>query len=198
MSPNPRLVIQPIVLSFLILVLAFSRIIPHIPNFSPLGAICLFGAAHFYRKWQAFSVPIFSTWLSDLYLNNYIYNPQGSDFIWFYKGFHWQYLGYFFIALFGLILFKRKINPTRLVSGAIGSSIIFFLISNFGVWASGTFYDKSFLGLISCYAAGIPFIKGTLVGNLVYAPLIFYSYYFIENKFSGLNTCSKQYNWRFN
>ena len=190
--------IQSAVLSLLVIILAFSRIIPHIPNFSPLGAICLFGATHFRWKWQAFLVPIFATWLSDLYLNNYIYNQGQVDFIWFYQGFHWQYISYLFIALLGLSLFKKKINPVRLLGGAIGSSIIFFLISNFGVWASGGLYSKNTYGLISCYIAGIPFIKGTLIGNLFYTTVIFYSYYFLQIKFSILNIKSKQYSFGLN
>ncbi len=198
MHTNHKQLIQSMVLTFLVIILAFSRIIPHMPNFSPLGAVCLFGATHFYRKWQAFLVPIFATWLSDLYLNNYIYNSRQEDFIWFYQGFHWQYISYFFIASLGLILFKKKINPVRLFSGAIGASIIFFLISNLGVWVSGGLYSKNIYGLINCYTAGIPFIKGTIIGNLFYAPIIFYSYYFLQIKFSVLHIKSKQYSLGLN
>ena len=198
MKNNHKPIIQSIILSLLIIVLAFSRIIPHLPNFSPLGAVCLFGACHFHRKWQAFLVPIFATWLSDIYLNNAVYNPGGGDFIWFYQGFHWQYISYLFIALFGLKLFNRKINPGRLLSGAIGSSIIFFLISNFGVWISSGMYSKNIYGLISCYLAGIPFIKGTMVGNLFYTPIVFYSYYFLQVKFSILDAKSKRYSFELN
>ena len=61
------------VLTALILLCTFSRIIPHMPNFSPLGAVGLFGAAYFAKKWQAFLIPILATWLSDLFINNVIY-----------------------------------------------------------------------------------------------------------------------------
>ncbi|MCS6819386.1 MAG: hypothetical protein NZ522_05490, partial [Chitinophagales bacterium] len=77
-------------LALLIFVAAFSRILPHMPNFSPLGAIGLFGAAYFTRRWQAFLVPILATWLSDLYINNVIYNEYYPNFTWFYEGFYWQ------------------------------------------------------------------------------------------------------------
>jgi hypothetical protein len=78
------------VLTALILLCAFSRIFPHMPNFSPLGAICLFGAAYFTKKWQAFFIPITATWLSDLFINNVIYAEYYPKFTWFYQGFYWQ------------------------------------------------------------------------------------------------------------
>ncbi len=193
MNNNHKKLIQSLVVSLLIIILAFSRLIPHIPNFSPLGAICLFGAANFHRKWQAFFIPIFATWISDLYLNNYIYNQRQEDFIWFYQGFYWQYMSYVIIALLGLILFKSKINASKILGGAIGASLLFFFISNFGVWTIGGMYPKSFFGLINCYIAGLPFIKGTLIGNLFYTPIMFYSYFMLQDKFPILNLNKKEY-----
>lgn len=193
MNNNHKKLIQSLVVSLLIIILAFSRLIPHIPNFSPLGAICLFGAANFHRKWQAFFIPIFATWISDLYLNNYIYNQGQEDFIWFYQGFYWQYMSYVIIALLGLILFKSKINASKILGGAIGASLLFFFISNFGVWTIGGMYPKSFFGLINCYIAGLPFIKGTLIGNLFYTPIMFYSYFMLQDKFPILNLNKKEY-----
>ena len=75
------------VLCAMILLAAFSRITPHMPNFSPLGAIGLFGAAYFAKKWQAFLIPIAATWLSDLFINNVIYAQYYPKFTWFYQGF---------------------------------------------------------------------------------------------------------------
>ncbi len=71
-------------LVILILLAAFSRVIPHMANFSPLGAIGLFGAAYFTRRWQAFLIPIAATWLSDLFINNVIYAQYYPSFTWFY------------------------------------------------------------------------------------------------------------------
>ncbi|MCH2231827.1 MAG: hypothetical protein MK105_15945 [Crocinitomicaceae bacterium] len=68
----------------IILLVDFSRIIPHMPNFSPLDAIGLFGAACFYKKWKAFLILIAATWLSDLFINNLIYVQCHQKFIWFY------------------------------------------------------------------------------------------------------------------
>ena len=173
------------VLTALILLCAFSRIIPHMPNFSPMGAIGLFGAAHFSKKWQAFFIPIAATWLSDLFINNVIYAQYNPNFTWFYEGFYWQYGSYLLITLVGLGIFK-KINISKILTGALASTAIFFLISNFGCWIGSTIYPQQFGGLMTCYAAGVPFLKGTLLGDLFYSGLLFGTFALAQFKFPVL------------
>lgn len=174
-----------IILVSMVFLAAFSRLIPHLPNFSPLGAIALFGAAHFYEKWKAFLIPIIATWLSDLVLNNTLYAAYYDGFTWFYSGFYWQYGSYLLIVLFGLSLFK-KITISRTIGGIAMSTIVFFLVSNFGVWIGGAMYPKTFEGLIACYSAAIPFAQGTLYGNLIYSTVLFGGYYFIQLGFPAV------------
>jgi hypothetical protein len=173
------------VLVLMILLAAFSRIIPHIPNFSPLGAIGLFGAAYFEKKWQAFLIPIAATWLSDLFINNVIYAQYYPKFTWFYQGFYWQYGSYLLIALAGIFILK-KINPQRIIAGALTSTTIFFLISNFGCWIGSTTYPENFGGLMACYAAGIPFLQGTLLGDLFYSGVLFGAFALAQKQFPVL------------
>lgn len=115
------------VLAAFILVAAFSRIIPHMPNFSHLGAFGLFGAVYFTKKWQSFLVPIMATWLSDLFINNVIYAQYYPQFTWFYQGFYWQYGSYLLITLTGIFIL-RKVNTQRVFAGALASAAIFFLV----------------------------------------------------------------------
>jgi hypothetical protein len=172
-------------LTALILLCAFSRIIPHIPNFSPLGAIGLFGAAHFSKKWQAFLIPIAATWLSDLFINNVIYAQYYPKFTWFYEGFYWQYGSYLIITLTGLGILN-KINIPKVLTGTLASTAIFFLVSNFGCWIGSTTYPQNLGGLITCYAAGIPFLKGTLLGDLFYSGVLFGTFALAQYKFPVL------------
>lgn len=176
------------VLASMILLAAFSRIIPHMPNFSPLGAIGLFGAAYFTKKWQAFLIPIAATWLSDLFINNVIYGQYYPRFTWFYEGFYWQYGSYLLITLAGLAIMK-KVSPQRIIAGALCSSAIFFLISNFGCWPA---YPQTPEGLMACYAAGLPFLKGTLLGDLFYSVLLFGTFAFAQNRFPVLRVARVQ------
>ena len=170
------------ILAAMILLAVFSRIIPHMPNFSPLGAIGLFGAAYFTRKWQAFLIPIAATWLSDLFINNVIYARYYPEFTWFYEGFYWQYGSYLLITLAGLVILKNT-RPQRVLVAALCSSAIFFLVSNFGCWPA---YPQTMEGLMACYAAGIPFLKGTVLGDLFYSAVLFGAFAMAQRQFPVL------------
>jgi hypothetical protein len=173
-----------VVIISLILVASFSRIIPHIPNFTPIGAIALFGGAYLKNKYHAFLIPIASLWLSDLVLNNFIYSYY-SNFTWFYPGFIWQYASFILIIIIGY-LFLKKLNFKNVLVTTIGSSLLFFIITNFGVWISGTMYSLDLQGLIACYVMALPFYKGTLLGFITYAAFLFGVLEFSKNKFQAL------------
>ena len=181
-----KLNLQTGVLSIIILLAAFTRIMPHPPNFSPMAAIGLFGAAHFAKKWQAFFIPLIGIWVSDLVINNYVYSSSSSNFVWFYSGFYWQYISYILIIFTGLFIFNRGISLTKTAGGMISSSGIFFLVSNFGVWAGGTMYPKNFGGLITCYAAGVPFIHNTIISDVLFTTVLFGAYYLLQVEYSSL------------
>ena len=181
-----KLNLQTGVLSIIILLAAFTRIMPHPPNFSPMAAIGLFGAAHFAKKWQAFFIPLIGIWVSDLVINNYVYSSSSSNFVWFYSGFYWQYISYILIIFAGLFIFNRGISLTKMFGGMISSSGIFFLVSNFGVWAGGTMYPKNFGGLITCYAAGVPFIHNTIISDILFTTVLFGTYYLLQVEYSSL------------
>lgn len=181
-----KLNLQTGVLSIIILLAAFTRIMPHPPNFSPMAAIGLFGAAHFAKKWQAFFIPLIGIWVSDLVINNYVYSSSSSNFVWFYSGFYWQYMSYILIIFAGLFIFNRGISLTKTFGGMISSSGIFFLVSNFGVWTGGTMYPKNFGGLITCYAAGVPFIHNTIISDVLFTTVLFGTYYLLQVEYSSL------------
>jgi hypothetical protein len=168
----------------LVFIAALSRIIPHPYNFTPLSAIALFGAAHFKKDWQVIFILIVATWLSDLVINNLIYSPA-SGFVWFYKGFYWQYGTYVLIALLGRKTLTR-ITVSRVLLSSIGAAGVFFLVSNFGVWAGSPMYPQTFSGLVTCYAAGLPFFGGTLFGNLFYGVALFGVFHLLEQNWEGI------------
>ena len=172
------------VIILLILFASFSRIIPHMPNFTPIGAIALFGGAYLKNKYHAFLIPIASLWLSDLILNNFIFTFY-SDFTWFYPGFLWQYISFTLIIILGYF-FLKKINFKNVFITAISSSVLFFIITNFGVWISGSMYTLDFQGLITCYIMALPFFKGTLLGFMCYSAFLFGVLEFSKHKFEIL------------
>tara|TARA_Y100000385_G_C13020065_1_gene605771 strand:- start:405 stop:974 length:570 start_codon:yes stop_codon:yes gene_type:complete len=155
----------------LILLASFSRIIPHISNFTPIGAIALFGGAYFKNKIHSFIIPILSLWISDLLINNYILSYY-EQFTWFYPGFLWQYSSFCIIILIGNFALKKP-SIDKIFLSSISSSLLFFIITNFGVWISGSLYPLNIKGLITCYILAIPFFKGTLLSFLLYSSLLF-------------------------
>ena len=170
--------LQIVFISLVIIIAALSRMIPHPLNFAPMCAIALFGAAHFSNRWLGFIIPISATFLSDLFINNYIY--QSESFIISFN--FWAYGYYLLIIIFSLSLYKKNVSLFNLSSGALGSSLIFYLISNFGVWLTGTMYPLNFQGLVQCYTAAIPFFGNTLISTFFYSFILFGSYYAIQKK----------------
>jgi glucan phosphoethanolaminetransferase (alkaline phosphatase superfamily) len=156
----------------IVLLAAFSRLIPHPANFAPIGAMALFSATVFSRRYQSFVIPIFSMWLSDLIINNVLYAQYFGRFVWFYPGFYWTYGAFFIIGILGPVMIK-KVRLNNLVAASLSASVIFFLVSNFGVWFSTTMYPKNWQGLLVCYTAGLPFLRNTLMGDLFYTGILF-------------------------
>ena len=158
----------------MILLAAFSRLIPHPHNFTPIGAMALFGGAYFSRKYLVFLVPIVSMWLSDLVINNvyypYFFPEYYNGFVW--VGNLWVYASFILIGLIG-IYFLQKVNLKNLVGASLIASILFFLLTNFGAWAASPLYPKTGAGLISAFAAGVPFFRNTLLGDLAYCTILF-------------------------
>lgn len=185
MSTSQKINIRFSVVAGLILLAAFSRMIPHMLNFSPLGAIGLFGAAYFSKKWQALIIPLAAIWLSDLFINNVVYADTHSTFIWLYNGFYWQYGTYLLITILGFFIFKKVTLP-RIITGVLTSTLLFFLITNFACWPGSTLYAPDFNGLMTCYAAGIPFLKGTLLGDLFYSGVLFGSFALLRQNMPAL------------
>lgn len=142
-------------------------------NFSPVAAICLFSAAMFASRWKALGVSLLVIAVSDLALYQFQYAAKGYSAI--YPGMAWQYAGYALMVVLGGFTLKKLTLP-RLVGSSLGASLLFFVISNFGTWASTAMYEKSLAGLTQCYVAAIPFFRGTLTGDLCYTAVFFGSF----------------------
>ena len=173
---------QLFVVAFIILIAAISRILPHPANVTPIGAMALFGGTYFSRKYLAFLIPIIALLVSDIILNNTIlrvFFPDHVGIVLFSKYMIWTYIG--FIAVVGVgIVFLKKVSTPRLLSGSLIGSSLFFLISNFGAWLQFPMYPKNFSGLLSAYAAALPFFRTSILGDLFFVAVLFGSFYLIR------------------
>lgn len=132
-------------------IIALSRIIPHPPNFTPVIAMAVF-MPHMTRDiYLAMLVPIASMFISDLYIGLH------SFMLWVYG------------SIILCTIFSRYYN---LVTSAIMSPIMFFVITNFGVWLTTSLYPKTLDGLLLCYTMAIPFFQNTFVSTIVYIVLL--------------------------
>ncbi len=156
---------------FMIILAAASRFLPHWHNFTAVGAMGLFGAAYFNKKYWSFLVPLIALWFSDLILNNVVYGAFFEGFVWFAPFSIYVYTGFIGVVLVGLLSLK-KIRPKNILIASLLASIVFFLVSNFGSFLTNPMYTKDLPGLLTAYAAGIPFFWNTLLANIVYTFLL--------------------------
>ncbi len=172
------------VLVLMILMAALSRLLPHPPNFAPIGAMALFGAAYFSNRIIAIVLPLIALWLSDLVLMNVVYAHLGDGFVFFYSGFYWIYGSFILITLLGFLTLK-KVKVGNILGASLAASILFFITSNFSVFL-GNMYPNTLDGLITCYIAAIPFFGNTLSGDLFYSGVLFGAFELAKRQFPVL------------
>lgn len=163
---------QLITISAIIFLLALFRLLPHWPNVSPIAAMALFGGACFADKRMAFIIPFVALFLSDLVLGLH------NSMIFVYAGFA-------LTVTIGFLL-KDRVNITNTAFAVVASSVLFFLLTNFGAWMTSGLYAKSAAGLMQAFVAGIPFFQNSLLGNVVYAAVIFGGYHLLQKNVAGL------------
>lgn len=166
--------------------------IPHMPNYSPMTAIALFGIAHLDKKWLAVLITFVATFVSDIVLNNTMYANMFTGFTVFYDGFIYQYIALALILVIGYYGLT-KLSVKNVVIASLASTILFFLVSNFGAFVSLTIYPKTFAGLTSAFVAGLPFLKGTLLSDLTYSAVLFGGYYLLQSRYARLKLEHVQY-----
>ena len=139
------------------------RIIPHPPNFTPVIAMSFY-LPLFFGLWSLpFIILAFA--ITDYFI-----------------GFHslmWAvYLSFSVTVVIGFLM--KKANGKLIFLNSIFSAVLFFIITNFAVWALGSFYSKDFTGLLTCFSMGIPFLKNTLLSAVIFSSILFGGYEFFN------------------
>ena len=152
----------------LVLLGAFSRLLPHPPNFVAMGAIGLFAGARLPRRW-AWSVPIAAMLFSDLVLDL----PTGRKAITLVR---LAVYGSFALMVIAGRRFAGNARAGRLAALSAGGAVFFFLATNFAEWTVSGAYPPTPGGLAICYAAAIPFFQNQLAGDGLYTVVLFGRY----------------------
>jgi len=138
-----------------------SRVVLHIPNFTPVIALALFGGAALSRR-NAVILPVVVMAVTDLVLGVHSTMP-----------FTWGSM--ILIALLGVWLRERK-TTTHVALASIASAVLFFIITNLGSWLAMSLYPKTWAGLLECYIAAWPFFRNSLFSTLIFSVVLFGGY----------------------
>ena len=160
------------IISVIILLVIF-RFVPHPPNATPIAAMALFAGAAFSNRVLACFVPLTAMLISDLVIG-------------FHSTVWYVYAGIVITVFIGSAL--NQFSVIRVGAAAIVASIIFFLISNFGAWLHHDMYPQNFNGLLQAYIAGIPFLRNSLIANLIFSYLAFYGFSSLISARPSLNS----------
>jgi hypothetical protein len=175
-----------LVIGGMLLLVAMVRIFMALPgtispfaNFSPVGAMALFGGACFSDRVKAFAWPLMTLWLSDVVLNRIVFYGQWRLF---YEGFYWTYGTFAVIVLMGRYLI-RDVTIPRFILISILAVCIHWIMTDFGVWLLGSVYPKTAAGFMACLVTAIPYERNLLIGNLVYGTALFGAYWRVPGRF---------------
>jgi hypothetical protein len=170
---------QPLALT-LTIGAALLRLVPHPPNFAPIGGVALFGGAKL-KGWQAYLVPLLAMLVTD---------PIRSWMEGGYPAYSWftlvTYSSFIISVILGRLFLRRSASVARIASVALLGSLQFYLITNFPSWASSnSLYPHTWSGLIACYVAALPFFGRTVLADLFYTGVLFSAYHLLSRKFAG-------------
>jgi hypothetical protein len=168
--PNKYKLLVSIILVGLIVL---ARLLPHLPNVAPVAAAGLVAGAYLGRRW-ALGVVLGGMLLSDFFVGFYHLTVMLS-----------VYISFAVIAWLAGYLKKYK-TPTIVLTYSLGASFIFYLVTNFAVWATAIWYPKNLAGLVLAYEMGLPFLRYTLVGDLFYTVVLFVSFELVLSFFPML------------
>lgn len=147
---------------------AVLRVVPHVANFTPIGAIALFGGVYLKDKKMALLAPLAAMMISDVFLG---FDGLTSRLV--------IYSSFLLIGLIGLWVRSHK-NIFTVIGGSLLGSTLFYLITNL-VWLyPAKMYPHTWAGQMASYTNALPFFRPTILGDLFYVAILFGSYELVK------------------
>lgn len=185
MSAQQKINSRNAVLIFMIIAAATMRFVSYkyqfLSNFTPVGAIAIFGGAYFNDKLKAYLVPFAALFISDLIIN-YLYF---SKLVW-YSSSLWMYASFFAMVFFGSLI--KKVNFANIILASLGGVLIHWLLTDIEPWLNGTLYAKGIMGYVESLIAAIPFEKNMILGDLVFGLILFGGFELAKSKYTVLRS----------
>lgn len=161
----------------------FNYEISPVANFSPIGAMALFGGAHFNKQWKAFAFPLLMLFISDFILQQTVFRAYGKGIL--YSGWYWVYGAFALMTLSGRWLLKKVTIKSFLLSVFI-CVIIHWTVSDIGVWYGSNIFAQNFMGYANCLVVAIPYEWRFLAGTLVYGIVLFGLFQWMQQRYKVL------------
>ncbi len=180
MNTSNQNITRVIVIAGMMLLAAFTRLIPHPANFTAVLAIALFGGAKFKKPALAILIPLVVMLLTDLTYSTIRYGST-DVIVGFYSLMPLVYSCIAVTSLIGIYISKKQ-NMAFIFLGSVVSSTLFFLVTNAGVWYHSLQYAQNAQGLTACYAAGIPFYGNQLLGDLFFNAVLFGAFSLVSKR----------------
>lgn len=139
----------------LIIIGIISRFLPHPPNFTTIGATAVFSGALVARPWN-YLLPILILAVTDFFLGLH----QTMFFV---------YISFILTIFLSEMFLKKSLSPVRAGGLGVANALLFYLITNFGVWLTTPLYPPTLDGLIQSYIMGLPFLRNMLVADIIFS-----------------------------
>jgi hypothetical protein len=152
-------------------------------NFSPIGAMAIFGGAYFNKKWKALFFPLLTLFVSDVVLQFTVFSKPGNSIL--YGGWYYVYAAFILMVVVGRMI--RKIRPGNILLATFAVVIIHWLITDLGVWYQSKTYSQDLWGYWNCLEMAIPFEARFLVGTLIYSGILFGLFEWLKHKYPVLS-----------
>jgi len=177
MKNNPNIIKLVFVLGIIALFAGMRILFTGAPNVSPVAAFALFGATMFRKNWMVFLLPVAVMFASDWFVG--FYDIVTMSFV---------YGSFLLVALIGFSL-RRSAKMHNVLFASLASSIVFYILTNFGVWMSGMVgYPMNWSGLVQSYVMAVPFFRNEVVGTLGFSVLFFGVYEYATQRIAALKT----------
>ncbi len=183
---NPRsavVLLITVVIAGLRLAASGSPNISPLINFTPIGAMAIFGGACFTGNVKPFAFPLLTLFISDVILSATVFAPYSNGLL--YPGWYWTYLAFALMTLAGKWMVK-EVKVKNIAAAALVSTVIHWLVSDIGAWQMGTLYPKTFQGYLDALVAAIPYEGRFLAGTAIYSAVMFGTLVWLQKRYPRL------------
>lgn len=157
---------------------AALRLVPHPWNLTPIAGIALFGGAHFRDRRLAFGIPLAAMLASDAALALAVHGSGA------FRGAPFVYAAFVLTACLGRLLAARR-SAAAVAGASVAAALLFYVISNLGVWLLWGLYPMTAQGLVACYVTALPYLRNAVAGNLLYAAVLLGGFALVERGLPG-------------